>query len=87
MATHFEMFFATNTARDHVVRTGYTTAPLGTVEYSAMSDGLRKEAVPMKIQHIGGAGPIGGRKFLCALGALPLSAFEEDVNQPSPASQ
>eukprot|EP00435_Cladocopium_sp_Y103_P032767 s1004_g8.t1 len=87
MATYFETFFATNAARDYVVRCVYGAAPLGAVDLSSINEGFRKIGTPLANEHIGGAGPIGGRKLLSACGALPMTPYEEDVYASSPEAQ
>lgn len=79
MATQFETFFATSTARDYVVRTCYVAAPLGSADCSSLASQVRQEGELLANQHIGGAGPVGGKKLVSALGALPLKGGKSTI--------
>ena len=48
---------------------------------------LRREGEPLPNEHIGGAGPMGGRKLLTAVGELPMSQWEERLYLTSPDCQ
>ena len=48
---------------------------------------IRCPGEPMANQHIGGAGPLGGRKLLSAMGEMPLSEWEQELYSNSPESQ